>query len=136
MNEQMKKRLCWNCEGSVSKQLETCPYCGVYLSPTDQSGNEDRHLLSPPFPQEATKEETRNELKNEKEEAEEETSILASLVLFLSGFTFALFGLALWLFADKGRLTLSWSADWAPLFMLLSLPLLFFGIRSLLKRGE
>ena len=143
MSEPVKKKLCWNCEGSVAKQLETCPYCGVYLSPTDPQGNlaghEERDLLTPPYPQEKRKEERSyaapfpSESKDEEGEevTEGEGSFLAPLVLFFSGFTFGLFGLALWLFSEKGRLTLSWNADWGPLFMLLALPLLFFGGRSL-----
>ncbi len=26
-----KRKLCWNCEGNVSKEVDNCPYCGVYL---------------------------------------------------------------------------------------------------------
>ena len=33
MNKTAKKRLCWNCEGSVSLEAETCPYCGVSVIP-------------------------------------------------------------------------------------------------------
>jgi hypothetical protein len=26
-----KKKLCWNCEGNVAKDIDNCPYCGVYV---------------------------------------------------------------------------------------------------------
>lgn len=31
MSSTQKKKLCWNCEGYVDRELENCPYCGVYL---------------------------------------------------------------------------------------------------------
>lgn len=41
MNKPLKTKLCWNCEGSVSRTLENCPYCGVYLSPEAADIQED-----------------------------------------------------------------------------------------------
>ena len=41
MKAKAKKKLCWNCEGNVSKEALNCPYCGVYLHPTSNS-SEDR----------------------------------------------------------------------------------------------
>lgn len=26
-----KKKLCWNCEGHISHDVDNCPYCGVYV---------------------------------------------------------------------------------------------------------
>jgi hypothetical protein len=42
VNQPVKTKLCWNCEGSVSRTIENCPYCGVYLSPDSESGKEDK----------------------------------------------------------------------------------------------
>lgn len=37
-----KKKLCWNCEASVSRSLANCPYCGVYLHRSNEEDeNED-----------------------------------------------------------------------------------------------
>ncbi|MCC5831966.1 MAG: hypothetical protein JJU12_02865 [Chlamydiales bacterium] len=42
MTKKNDKRLCWNCDGSVSIHLAQCPYCGVDLSQTrEQSGEKD-----------------------------------------------------------------------------------------------
>lgn len=32
MNKKNDKKLCWNCDGSVSLQIDHCPYCGVDLT--------------------------------------------------------------------------------------------------------
>jgi hypothetical protein len=40
MNKVLKKRLCWNCEGSVAVNAETCPYCGVSVIPATLEGAE------------------------------------------------------------------------------------------------
>lgn len=133
MSEPVKKKLCWNCEGSVAKQLETCPYCGVYLSPTEHDSQRDeRNLLAPPYPSESLKAETAATPEERVNPHEEEESMLAPLIFLLAGVTFLLFGLTLWLFSERGRLTLSWNADWGLMFILLAVPLLFFGLRRLL----
>ncbi len=36
MTKKNDKRLCWNCDGSVSLHLANCPYCGVDLSLTPE----------------------------------------------------------------------------------------------------
>lgn len=150
MNEQVKKKLCWNCEGSVAKHLETCPYCGVYLSPSQQDLQEaPSKTLNPPFPsskkspasslgkppfQDENAEEVAEDAHEEEESSErEEGSFLSPLLMFIAGTSFGLFGLSLWLFSEGGRLTLSWSEDWASVFMLIALPLLIFGGRSLIR---
>lgn len=40
MNKPVKTKLCWNCEGSVSRTAENCPYCAVYLSPESSEEQE------------------------------------------------------------------------------------------------
>lgn len=137
MNEKEKKKLCWNCEGSVLRHLETCPFCGVYLSPSEQD------LLSPPYPPQEGKDsfdpvyESDQEAPHEEalslpEEAQGSKTELYTLLALLSGTSFLIFGLAVWLFSDKGRLTLSWSQDVAPFYLSMSLALL--GIAFYLAR--
>ena len=134
-----KKKLCWNCEGSVAKHLETCPYCGVYLSPSQQDPEE---MPTPPYPVASDKGEAIPKPPYQSEtlpngslelraNAPSENSIAQPLFLLLPGTTFLLFGLILWLFSEDGRFTLSWNQDWGPVFFLTSLPLLGWGSRTL-----
>lgn len=41
-----KKKLCWNCEGNVSHNIDNCPYCGVYLHAAEE---ESEDLWNPPY---------------------------------------------------------------------------------------
>src|ERR1700722_10179378 len=40
MKTNTKRKLCWNCEGNVSKEKEICPYCGVSLEISPIAGTE------------------------------------------------------------------------------------------------
>jgi hypothetical protein len=40
MPKKNDKRLCWNCDGSVSLHLSQCPYCGVDLSLTPEANGD------------------------------------------------------------------------------------------------
>jgi hypothetical protein len=132
MSDKDKKKLCWNCEGSVLRHLETCPYCGVYLSPTEQDLSH-HPLIPPPYPlaNENGSPEVVEGVAAQAVLEKEEKSLLTPLLTLISGSSLLLFGLSLWLFSERGRLTLSWSDDLAPVFLLVALPLLFFGGRNL-----
>lgn len=43
----VKKKLCWNCDGHVSFDADSCPYCGSQLNKKEGKDN-----LSPPFQEE------------------------------------------------------------------------------------
>lgn len=144
-----KKKLCWNCEGNVARNLETCPYCGVYLSPQGADNKDqktDKNLIKPPYPIQNSKKDKQVPkppyVPEEKEEDEEEEEALATpqepranaflyaLLLLLAGSQFALFGLMLYLFSDRGQLVLSWSQDYGLVFLALAVPLLGWGVKT------
>lgn len=158
-----KKKLCWNCEGSVSVAEETCPYCGVSVIPASLDGT--THGLNPPYQmnqmsgvkenvvprspfavtQEAQDEKEEGDVAKEADKEELEDSevpvddfknILLSLILLLAGSMFFLFSLTLALFSQGGIFTLQWNSGYWYIYSLLSLPLLFFGWRALLKLDE
>ncbi|MBA3815778.1 MAG: hypothetical protein H0X29_04515 [Parachlamydiaceae bacterium] len=146
-----KKKLCWNCEGNVSLADETCPYCGVSVIPASLDGPSHSH--SPPYQMGEVQESAiplppynsgqKNELASEGIEEEvkgeqdlsvnEFKNILLSLLLLLAGSMFFLFGLTLVLFSHNGVFTLQWDGSFWFIYSLLSIPLLFFGWRALLK---
>lgn len=41
MTKKNEKRLCWNCDGSVSLHLAQCPYCGVDLTHAQEEEGEN-----------------------------------------------------------------------------------------------
>lgn len=154
-----KKRLCWNCEGNVSLSEETCPYCGVSVIPASLDGT--NHGLTPPYQMGAAKENlvprspyalnaetptvkaeedvkeiSTEELEDSDVPVDEFKNILLALLLLLAGSMFFLFGLTLALFSRNGVFTLQWDSSYWFLYSILSMPLLFFGWRALLKLDE
>jgi len=142
MSTTQKKKLCWNCEGRVSFEEENCPYCSVYLGPAlEEEGKQD--VLAPPYQiveEEQEVPESPYQMENDQveedaPELDEAKSDMRQVVLPLgmlsAGSLFFLFGLMLLIFSDHGTLTLSWSADYWYLYVLLALPALLFGWVSL-----
>jgi hypothetical protein len=152
-----KKKLCWNCEGSVSLQEENCPYCGVYLSPSEEGGDgeEIEELFSPPYrfdteqrleevpPSPFGKQEAAVEQVTPFQIAEEmkHTSdglkqVIVPLSMLLSGTVFFLFGLALFLFSRQGVFILQWNGAFWYYYLLFGLVALMIGWRALSRIDE
>ena len=150
-----KKKLCWNCEGNVSRQVDNCPYCGVYLHGSDIE--EDMTLWNPSYQPSGKTEEiptpiyqinqessAENSLSDEEEESSETSKEVDETVSFpqlisqlkrdvfpilflMMGSIFFLFGTVLYLFSSNGTLTLQWQGDHAPYFLLFAIPLVGLG---------
>lgn len=149
MNKPTKKRLCWNCDGSVSTEAEVCPYCGVSVAPASLDGTSQSFAplyqpaahthATPPTPtytRSEHKEEAVAATIQEEEQNPRDASfiefknVLWAVSLLLTGSVFLLFGLTLTMFSHHGVLTLQWNADIWPLYLILALPCMFFGWKS------
>jgi ribosomal protein S27AE len=148
-----KKKLCWNCEGNVSVSEETCPYCGVSVIPASLEGTSNSYIPPyqmgtaqsvsvPPPPyglEEKNEYDSENKEESPKESDDQDVSVdefkhvVLSLMLLLAGSMFFLFGLTLALFSHNGIFTLQWNGGFWYVYSLLSIPLLLFGWRALLK---
>lgn len=143
-----KKKLCWNCEGNVAKEIDNCPYCGVYLHATeveDDSNWNPSYLPSSktaeiPSPLYQMQAESRISKQEMEEDLDEPTSplpwklLLAQLkkdifpLLFLMmGSVFFLFGIVLLLFSQEGTFTLQWQESDGMYFLFFAIPLIGFG---------
>lgn len=154
MNKPVKTKLCWNCEGSVSRSAENCPYCAVYLSPENEDLTEETAVpIKAPYRQDkkAGKEIPKApyrpiEKENEENALDEEIGVqemalpvnltnfqatFLPLILLTTGLISIFFSLMLFLFSENGKLTLQWDGDFWYVYGLIALPLLFFGWRSL-----
>lgn len=156
MAQHIKKKLCWNCEGSVGFDQENCPFCGVYLSSCSTYGNEASSNISfePPYKiiddNETPKPPYEQTLENQ-EPSQKAFSLdnmfsslslhpirlaLFSLGSLLAGSVFFLFGIILFLFSKDGKLTLQWDADFWLYYLSISFILLFLGWKSLSNLEE
>jgi hypothetical protein len=157
MSKVPKSRLCWNCEGSVSIAEETCPFCGVSVVPASLDGpisnfappynphaHQDNHVPHSPYGHSHSHSHTEevapehhkraaHVVEEAAPEIDEFKKVLQAVTLLLSGSVFFLFGLALVLFSTNGTFVLQWNGALWFVYTLLSLPLLFFGWRALMK---
>lgn len=159
MEGSVKQKLCWNCEARVDFGVESCPSCGVYLSTSpllEQTASVESNYSTPPYRYVANEQETQipespynfqesvtqpsfTEVTSPSKQAEISITPatwkieLMPMGLLLAGSIFSLFGLVLLLFATNGELILRWNAEYWYLYLLLGVPFLTFGWRSLQK---
>lgn len=143
-----KKKLCWNCEGNVSKEIDNCPYCGVYLHAADDSSwSPSYHSSSKediPTPLYQVKPASEHNGSGEEQMPQQEQAPLSAavtwahlkkdvlpLLLLMAGSIFFLFGVVLFLFAQEGTLTLQWQGHYWTYFLGLSAPFIFIGWKLL-----
>jgi hypothetical protein len=148
MNQKAKKKLCWNCEGSVSLAEETCPFCGVTVVPAFLEGaavefappyatRVENEFDIPKSPYGFDEEKQPAQQQKEPQEAlsmqDEFKRTALSVTFLLCGSVFFLFSLALGLFSHNGIFTLQWNAEYWFIYTGLALPLFFVGWRFLMK---
>jgi len=146
MIQNKKTKLCWNCEGSVARDVIHCSYCGVYLKrdededlqfeqnteesykPSYNPASSDQEEVPPP-PYQATKQAV--EAIPSAPSSVDWKAVVFPLFLLLSGSFFLFFGLLLTFFSENGLLTLQWDSSYWFVYFTLSMPLLYFGWRTL-----
>lgn len=138
-----KKKLCWHCEGSIERNVDNCPFCGVYIHAPEEeeaaapwnpsfritSLNAHRSSVKEEESQEENEEEV-NEIKSLEGDIISFDQIqkdLLPLILLLIGSSFFLFGIVLYLFSYEGVLTLQWNGDNWIYYVLTAIPSLVFG---------
>lgn len=142
-----KKKLCWNCEGNVARDIDNCPYCGVYLHASDIDENaawNSSHLSSSKteeIPSPLYQIKPTEEISEEQEIPREEDSKsfawnslykqlkgdIFPILFLMMGSVFFLFGVVLVLFSQGGTFTLQWKESDGFYFLLFALPLIGCG---------
>lgn len=142
-----KKKLCWNCEGNVAREIDNCPYCGVYmhsLNPNEENDwnvpydNKTEEIPSPLYQIQESEDSPESEVpslvsSNAFQQIKEN---VLPIFLLMSGSMFFLFGLVLLLFSNQGTLTLQWNGNNWPYFLIFSLPCVYFGWKYLLQLNQ
>ncbi len=127
-----KQKLCWQCEGNVNHHDENCPYCGVYLNPEENDEVRDTHHFIPPYKPEIPESIASDQVKvPEQESVHGIFDYVKPLMFLLLGSTLAIFSFILFLFNTNGVFTLQWNANIWYLYLIVGLPLLWWGWRSL-----
>lgn len=155
MSTKTRKKLCWNCEGNVSLENETCPYCGVSLDVSPMAGTDPNlNAFASPFkntkssssmipkaPYNPPKNETKEEPEKQVEEQEQEepgfalSELHKTLLILVSlslGTILLIFGAVLFLFSDsRGIFTLHWHGSYWYIYFVVAIPLLYFGWKAM-----
>lgn len=141
-----KIKLCPFCEGSVALEAEECRYCGSSLMKVGvkvrapyQTEESLAGLYDPPYSPERSRlgietvQEEEEEVVEQpavraviKEDAEEGNRLGAILLLSLGGQLFTLAWLLLF-FSDQGRVSLEWASKYWPVYLGLSVVMLYQG---------
>lgn len=157
MNARPKKKLCWNCETNVSLKTEVCPCCGVSViglssdiaseapPPPYRLVNPSQEQAIPISPYLNDDEEGASEDEISHQDVEENVSTSLSpsktslsdeskktvliMSLLILGSVFFIFGFTLLLFSSEGYLTLHWNASYWFVYLLLAIPMMYFGFR-------
>lgn len=129
MNPKKNKKLCPHCEGEIDKDAIYCLYCGTELGSQnfESPPQEQTQIPAPPYRTSARVEE---KVEEHPEETQEPTLSFALLLVGSLLFVFALF---LLFFSTDGQLTLKWDASYWFVYLLVAVPLFFFGLRLLKK---
>lgn len=137
MSKPVKTKLCWNCEGNVSRSAENCPYCAVYLSPEEEAKESEQPTPKPPYRAEKTTDIPKAPYASlhEPEEVAREMALKPAglktlflpLIFLTTGLIFVFFALMLLFFSENGKLTLQWDGDVWYIYGILALPLLILG---------
>lgn len=144
-----RQKMCPNCDGRVAYDATQCPYCFATLQVEasaqgslfkNQSFQDSlTNLYTPPYSKKAEPEEKKTVAKTsepkaiadvmEKEEAHDNKGFWPILLLSIAGNLFTL-GVLQFFFADQGAVKLEVNGSYWFLFILLSLPLFYFGLKQ------
>lgn len=116
MNPKRNKKLCHNCDGEIDKDALFCLYCGTDLSTQPQD------VPPPPYTAQA---------KEQIVPQEKPKSGALPLALLVPGAVFFVFSLFMLFFSNGDTLILEWDASYWFIYLLVSLPLLYLGVRLL-----
>lgn len=139
--------MCYNCEGEVDLDVIVCPFCAADLreeKPEQQAFhqvasvknlNTQQSLYPSSYPPRAKPEEPPiQETQETALETEEETKGSYSSILLLTlGSQLLILGLFMLFFSSQGSLVLKWDARFWYFYVLASIPLFIFGVKSYQK---
>ena len=141
-----RQKICSHCEGRIAVEADTCLYCGMPLLDDSAPGKTESQtsldsLYPPPYSSRAgmssqptdTTPDYMSGFQPEQEmvvEREEESASFSPILLALLGSNLFILGLMQCFFSEDGFLRLEWNAQYWFVFCLISLPLLYFGLRK------
>lgn len=145
MSQRKKMKMCGSCDAMVDLEVIICPYCGGDVSEVSEDPYKEEgyvkdgkrelsldetmtSLYPPPYSMEEVEEEAK-----EKVEVSKKSSIILPFIMFSLGVNLLFFAIFLLSFSKDGEIFLRWNTSYWFIYVILGLPLLFFGNRFLTK---
>ena len=143
MKTKKRQKLCYNCEGDVDLDVIVCPFCAADLR---EEKPEQRNLLRedpslhtkaqdslypPSSPPRVRQEELLQEEMIQSDEEDQKKSPYMPIFLLALGSQLLLLGVFMLFFSKDGVFTLKWDAHFWYFYVLSSIPLFIFGLKSL-----
>ena len=136
-----RSKVCPHCDGNIPRDAALCHFCGESLFPKAQHQHSiEKHLEShyrPPYiPRETSLHRSQNETHHQpaeegvKKEMKDSPSFTSILSLSIGGILLV-FSFFLLFFSEEGILRLEWKQSLWPFYLLIALPFLYRGIRSI-----
>ena len=146
-----KMRMCPYCEGTVPLESSSCRFCGSSFDEGEARmkgafrEEKDNSYYNPPYAPSAESSEQsvyypENDApledasyQEEDVDVEEEKGHILALALLSAGAMLFTLSMLLFFFSEHGRLVLEWKSRYWSLYMILGLPLLYYGFKKLRK---
>ncbi|CAM0116815.1 hypothetical protein [Rhabdochlamydiaceae symbiont of Dictyostelium giganteum] len=139
MKSAERQKMCLNCDGRIPYESSQCPYC---FAPIQMEGDmkpfsssrEDplAALYNPPYPSKPLSPSEGISLPSEEpvQESKEEGMSFSSTAMLVVGSNLFTVGLLQFFFSEQGILHLEMNASYWFLMLIISLPLIYFGLKS------
>lgn len=143
MKTKKRQKMCYNCEGEVDIDVIVCPFCAADLreekpeqhTPLMQTNFKNLDAQQSLYPSSLPKARPEEEppLQQTIQQEEEPKSSYGTIILLTLGAQLLLLGLFMLLFSNRGEFVLKWDARFWYFYVLASIPLFIFGVKSLNK---
>jgi hypothetical protein len=148
MGQKKRLKLCPYCDGQLDLDVIVCPFCGNEVAEKKREEAPISKLYTPqvtesslyPPPYQPIREEPEDIFMRQEPiqkeaamEAPQEKSAFLPTLLFSLGINLVLVGFFILFFSRHGELLLRWDSRFWFVYVLLALPLIFFGYRGLAR---
>ncbi len=136
-----RQKMCPNCDGRIPQESTQCPYCFAQLQ-ADSSNSKSAPvtdplsaLYPPPYTTEAKTTAKVADPVSQVETASDSIPFWSILMLAL-GSNLLTLGILQFFFSDRGVLRLEMNASYWFLMVIVSIPLIYFGLKNLASKKQ
>lgn len=137
-----RQKMCPNCDGRIPQESTQCPYCFAQLS-ADSSNSKSTTPVTDPLsalypPPYTTEAKTTAKAVDPVSQAETVSDSIPfwSILMLALGSNLLTLGILQFFFSDRGVLRLEMNASYWFLMVIVSIPLIYFGLKNLASKKQ